>query len=338
MRAYEIVAGSNSLDGLRRCERPDPKPQPTQILVRIQAASLNYRDLLVARGHYMGGAVAANTVPLSDGVGEIVAMGAAVTRFRIGERVAGTFFRGWNDGKPPCGALTALGAPPADGVLADFAVFDQQDAVAVPAHLSAAGAATLPCAAVTAWRSLIDIGRIAPGETVLVLGTGGVSVFALQFARLAGARVLVTSSSDAKLARAQALGADGCINYRTTPEWDAEVLKLTGGRGVDHVLDVGGAGTLARSIGSVAVGGRVAMIGVLTGVGATGSPYGLLGKQASLHGVYVGSRGHFDSMNAAIAAHRLEPVIDCEFSFDDAPAAYRHLESGAHFGKVVIRL
>ncbi len=338
MRAYEIVAGSNSLDGLRRCERPDPKPQPTQILVRIQAASLNYRDLLIARGHYMGGAVAANTVPLSDGVGEIVAMGASVTRFRIGERVAGTFFRGWNDGKPPSGPLTALGAPPADGVLAEFAVFDHQDAVAVPAHLSAAGAATLPCAAVTAWRSLIDIGRIAPGETVLVLGTGGVSVFALQFARLAGARVLVTSSSDAKLARAQALGADGCINYRTTPEWDIEVLKLTGGRGVDHVLDVGGAGTLGRSIGCVAVGGRVAMIGVLTGVGAAGSPYGLLGKQASLHGVYVGSRGHFDSMNAAIAAHRLEPVIDREFSFDDAPAAYRHLESGAHFGKVVICL
>ncbi|MEP6549017.1 MAG: NAD(P)-dependent alcohol dehydrogenase [Gammaproteobacteria bacterium] len=337
MRAYEIAAGSNSLDGLRRCERPDPKALPTQILVRIQAASLNYRDLLVARGHYMGGTVSANTIPLSDGAGEVVAVGSAVTRFRIGERVAGTFFHGWIDGKPPRGPLVSLGAPPADGVLAELVAFDQQDAVAVPAHLTAAGAATLPCAAVTAWRTLVD-GHVAPGETVLVLGTGGVSIFALQFARLAGARVLVTSSSDEKLARAKALGADGCINYRTHTEWDKEVLKLTDGRGVDHVLDVGGAGTLARSVGAVAVGGRVGMIGVLTGVGAAGSPYGLLGKQASLHGVYVGSRGHFERMNAAISTHRLQPIIDREFAFDDALAAYRHLESGAHFGKVVIRL
>ncbi len=338
MRAYEIVAGSSTLDGLRRCERPDPKPQPTQILVRIRAASLNYRDLLIARGHYMGGAVAANTIPLSDGAGEVVAVGSAVTRFRVGEIVAGTFFRGWIDGKAPRGPLTALGAPPADGVLAELAVFDQQDAVSVPSHLSPAGAATLPCAAVTAWRSLVDIGNVAPGETVLVLGTGGVSTFGLQFALLAGARVLVTSSSDEKLARAMALGAAGAINYRTHPEWEREVQRLTDGRGVDHVLDVGGAGTLARSIGSVAAGGRVAMIGVLTGVGAAGSPYGLLGKQASLHGVYVGSRGQFERMNAAISMHRMEPIIDREFDFDDAPAAYRHLEGATHFGKVVIRL
>jgi NADPH:quinone reductase-like Zn-dependent oxidoreductase len=338
MRAYEIVAGSSNLDGLRRCERPDPVPLPTQILVRMQAVSLNYRDLLIPRGHYMGGTVAVNTIPLSDGAGEVAAVGSAVTRFRVGDRVAGTFFRGWIDGRPPGGPLISLGAPPADGVLAELAVFDQQDAVAVPAHLSAAGAATLPCAAVTAWRTLVDMGRVAPGETVLVLGTGGVSIFGLQFALLAGARVLVTSSSDEKLAHAKALGADGCINYKKTPEWDREVLNLTAGRGVDHVLDVGGAGTLARSIGSVAVGGRVGMIGVLTGIGAAGSPYGLLGKQASLHGVYVGSRGQFERMNAAIAAHRLQPIIDREFDFDDARAAYQHLESGAHFGKVVIRL
>jgi NADPH:quinone reductase-like Zn-dependent oxidoreductase len=338
MRAYEIIAGSSSLDGLRRCERPEPKPQPTQILVRIQAAALNYRDLLIARGHYMGGTLAANIIPLSDGAGEVVAVGSAVTRFRIGERVASTFFRGWLDGRPPRAPLVALGAPPADGVLAELVVFDERDAVAVPAHLSWAGAATLPCAAVTAWRSLVDIGHVAPGETVLLQGTGGVSLFALQFARLAGARVLVTSSSDEKLARAKALGADGCVNYRTTPEWDREILKLTEGRGVDHVVEVGGSGTLARSIGSVAAGGRIAMIGVLTGVGAAVSPYGLLGKQASLQGVYVGSRGHFERMNAAISTHRLEPIVDREFAFDDALAAYRHLESAAHFGKVVIRL
>ena len=336
MRAYEIVAGSSSLDGLRRCERPDPKPLPTQILVRMQAASLNYRDLLIPRGHYMGGAVAVNTIPMSDGAGEVIAVGSAVTRFRIGERVAGTFFRGWNDGKPPRGPLAALGAPPADGVLAELVVFDEQNAVALPAHLSAASAATLPCAGVTAWRALAD-GHIAPGESVLVLGTGGVSIFALQFARLAGARVIVTSSSDEKLARAKSLGADGCINYRAHPEWEREVLQLTEGRGVDHVVDVGGAGTLAHSIGSVAVGGRVAMIGVLTGVGAAGSPYGLLGKQASLNGIFVGSRGHFERMNAAISVNKMQPIVDREFGFDDAPAAYRHLESGAHFGKVVIR-
>jgi NADPH:quinone reductase-like Zn-dependent oxidoreductase len=338
MRAYELIAGSNSFAGLCRCERPDLEPRATQILVRIKAASLNYRDLMIARGHYMGGPVASNTIPLSDGAGEIVAIGAAVTRFRVGARVAGTFFRGWIDGAPPRGNLVALGAPPADGVLAEYAVFDEQDAVEVPSHLSNEAAATLPCAAVTAWRALVDIGRVVPGDTVLLIGTGGVSIFALQLARLAGARVLILSSSDAKLQSARKLGAASGINYRTTPEWEAEVLKQTDGRGVDCVLEVGGAGTLGRSIGSLAVGGRIALIGVLTGPAAMGSPYGLLGKQASVHGVFVGSRGHFERMNAAIAQHRLEPVIDRVFDFDDAPAAYAHLQSAAHFGKVVLRI
>jgi NADPH:quinone reductase-like Zn-dependent oxidoreductase len=339
MRVFEIVAGSTTLEGLKRAERADPKIQARQILVRIKAASLNFRDLMIARGHYMGGAASVNTIPLSDGSGEVVAIGSGVTRFRVGDRVASTFFRGWADGRPPNGPLIALGASPTDGVLADLVAFDEQDAVSVPAHLSAEQAATLPCAGLTAWHALIENGRVAPGETVLLIGTGGVSIFALQFAQLAGARVLVISSSDEKLERARALGAEGCINYRTTPKWDSEVLRLTQGRGVDHVIEVGGAGTLGRSMASVAVGGHIQLIGVLTGPGGEpASPYMLLGKQASIQGVYVGSHGQFERMNAAITAHRLVPVVDRVFEFDEAPAAYRYLEKAAHFGKVVIRL
>jgi len=224
-------------------------------------------------------------------------------------------------------------------VLAEYAVFDEQDAVHVPAHLSPEAAATLPCAGVTAWHALVENGRVAPGETVLIIGTGGVSIFALQFARLAGARVLAISSSDQKLERARKLGAEAGINYRTTPDWETEVLRLTQGRGVDHVIEVGGTGTLGRSMAAIAPGGRIQLIGVLTGhSGVPPSPYALMGKQARLQGVFVGSRGHFERMNAAIASARLEPVVDRIFSFDEAPAAYRYLEQGAHFGKVAIRI
>jgi NADPH:quinone reductase-like Zn-dependent oxidoreductase len=338
MRAYEIVAGSTSLEGLKRGSRPDPQAQAGQILVRMQAASLNFRDLMIARGLYFGGPLPMNTIPLSDGAGEVVGVGAGVTRFKVGDRVCGTFFRGWIDGRPPAGPRVALGAPPADGVLADYAVFDEQDAVAIPAHLSPEGAATLPCAGVTAWHALVENGRLAPGETVLIIGTGGVSIFALQFARLAGARVLAISSSDQKLERARKLGVEAGINYRTTPDWDAEVLRLTLGQGVDHVIEVGGAGTLGRSIAAIAPFGRIQLIGVLTGRGGEPpSPYGLMVKQATLQGVFVGARGHFERMNAAIASARLEPVVDRVFGFDEAPAAYRYLEQRAHFGKVVIR-
>lgn len=339
MRAYEIVAGSTSLDGLKRCMRPDPVAHSKQILVRVQAASLNYRDLAIARGQYFGGPVANSTIPLSDGAGEVTAVGAGVSRFKVGDRVCGTFFRGWIDGRPPDGPRAALGAPPADGVLAEYAVFDEQDAVSIPTHLSPEAAATLPCAGVTAWHGLVENGRVTPGDSVLVIGTGGVSIFALQFARLAGARVIAISSSDAKLERAKKLGAEAGINYNTTPEWETEVLRLTNGRGVDHVIEVGGVGTLGRSMAAVAAGGRIQLIGVLTGHGSPPpSPYALMLKQSSIQGVFVGSRGHFERMNAAIASARLEPVVDRVFGFDDAAAAYQHLETGAHFGKVVIRI
>jgi NADPH:quinone reductase-like Zn-dependent oxidoreductase len=299
---------------------------------------LNFRDLMIASGRYFGGPLQQNTVPLSDGAGEVTAIGAGVTRFRVGDRVAGTFFRNWICGQPLPGPRIALGAPPADGVLAEYALFSEQDAVAIPPQLSFEAASTLPCAGVTAWHALMEVGRVQPGHTVLVLGTGGVSMFALQFARLAGARVLVTSSSDDKLARARKLGAADGINYRSTPAWEQEVLRLTEGRGVDCIVEVGGGGTLGRSIQAIGLGGKIALIGVLTGYTGDANPLGLMTKYASLHGVYVGSRTMFEQMNAAIACNALEPVVDRVFAFDEAADAYRHLERAAHFGKVVIRI
>jgi len=338
MRAYEIVAGSDGLEGLRRCDRPEPTAAAGQVLVRLRAASLNFRDLLIARGKYGGAPVKQAVVPLSDGAGEVVAVGTGVARFRVGDRIAGTFFRDWIAGPAPSGARVALGAPPADGVLAEYAVFGEQNAVLIPAQLSFEAAATLPCAALTAWHALMTIGGVQPGQTVLVLGTGGVSIFALQFARLAGARVLVTSSNDDKLARALALGAAAAVNYRATPDWQHEVLRLTGGYGVDHIVEVGGAGTLGRSIQAIAIGGRIYLIGVLTGVASDVGPHGLMTKYASIHGVYVGSRSMFENMNSAIEVNAMQPVIDRVFEFDQALEAYRHLERRAHFGKIVIRI
>ena len=338
MRAFEIAKGSTTLDGLRASTRPEPTPRAGQILVRMRAVSINYRDLMIARGMYMGGPAAADTIALSDGAGEVLAVGPGVTRFRVGDHAAGTFFRGWQDGPQPGPLPVALGAAPVDGVLAEQVVFDEQDAVVLPAHLSMEAAATLPCAGLTAWHALVENGRVKPGDTVLVIGTGGVSIFALQFARLAGARVVVISSSDEKLQRARALGAEGAINYKTTPDWEREVLVFSHGRGADHVIEVGGADTLARSLACVAPGGCVALIGAVSGFGAEINPFALLAKQASIRGVYVGTRGMFERMNTAIASHKLAPVVDKVFGFEDAPAAFRHLESGAHFGKVVIRL
>jgi NADPH:quinone reductase-like Zn-dependent oxidoreductase len=337
MRAYEITPGSVGLEGLRPCERPDPRAGAGQILVRLRAASLNFRDLLMVRGKYSGGGQKQAVVPLSDGAGEVAAIGPGVTRFRVGDRVAGTFFRNWIAGPPPQPQV-ALGASPIDGVLAEFAVFGEQDAVSIPAHLSFEAGSTLPCAGVTAWHALMVIGHVQAGDTVLLLGSGGVSVFALQFARLAGARVLMTSSSDDKLAQARALGVAAGVNYRATPEWQQEVLRLTDGRGVDHIVEVGGSGTLGRSIQAIGSGGRIYLIGVLTGVAADANPYALMSKYASIHGVFVGSRTMFEKMNAAISTNALEPVIDRVFAFDEALAAYRHLEHSTHFGKIVIRI
>ena len=333
MQVYEIQQGSQSLDGLRRVERPEPKPAAGQILVRMRAASLNYRDQLIVAGGYFGGPLTRNTIPLSDGAGEVVDLGPGVTRFKVGDRVAGTFFQRWVDGRPP-GQLVALGSP-ADGVLAQYAVFDQNDAVTIPNSLSFEEGATLACAAVTAWHALVPVCGLKPGDSVLVLGTGGVSIFALQFARAAGARVIVTSSSDEKIARAVALGADAGVNYGRTPDWEQEVLMLTGGRGVDHIIEVGGPGTLARSMRAVAYGGHLALIGILAGFQGDTNPHPIMLKGASMHGIFVGHRTHFEQLNAAIDTNRIKPVIDRTFPFEAAADAYRYQKSGS-FGKVVL--
>ena len=310
---------------------------PGQVVIAVRATSLNYRDLMMVRGVY-NPRIPLPCVPLSDGAGEVVEVGPGVTRFRVGDRVADCFMPGWESGPPTeLAGKSALGAGGV-GMLAERVALPEGGVVRVPDHLSFEEAATLPCAALTAWNALFegDGMRVKAGDTVLVQGTGGVSIFALQFARLAGARVIATSSSDAKLDRVRALGASDGINYTTTPDWDVAVRNLTDGQGVDHVVEVGGAGTLPLSIKSVRVGGQIAMIGVLT-AGAV-DPRPLLMKSIRLQGIFVGSRLMFEEMNRAITAARLKPAIDRVFPFDEAAEAYEHLASGAHFGKVVINV
>jgi NADPH:quinone reductase-like Zn-dependent oxidoreductase len=337
MKVWEVQKGSTTMEGLRRAERPDPQPEWHQVLIRIRAVSLNYRDHMVVIGQYMGGAVSRDTIPLSDGAGEVVAVGPGVTRFKVGDRVAGTFFQVWVDG-PRTKFAPALGVP-LDGTLAEYIALNEDGVVAIPPGLSFEEAATLPCAGVTAWSALMVLGRaVKPGDTVLCLGTGGVSVLALQFAKAAGAKVIITSSSDAKLEQARKLGADFGINYKTHPEWDKEVQRLTNGRGVDHVVEVGGVGTLARSYQSIGFGGKIALIGFLGGMTGQQEPYALLMKGGSLLGVGVGSTAMFEEMNRAIEVNGIKPVVDKVFAFDETAEAFRQFAAGNFFGKVVIRI
>ncbi len=334
MRFYKLPK-TGAISDLTLDEKETPQPARGQVLVRMRAASLNYRDLMVVTGRYGRGGVAENRIPLSDGAGEVVEVGENVDRFAVGDRVAGIFMQNWLAGEvKDSHSDSALGGA-IDGVLSEFVLFDQQGLVALPAHMDFAQGATLPCAAVTAWNALYH-GRspLKAGDSVLLLGTGGVSMFALQLAKAAGAEVIQTSSSDDKLARVRQLGADHVINYRDTPEWQDEVRHLTDGRGVDHVVEVGGAGTLARSLRATRTGGQVNLIGVLTG--GEINPTILLGKSISLRGIYVGSRELFEQMNRSLSLHRIEPVIDTTFDFDNAPAALEHLASQQHLGKIVI--
>jgi NADPH:quinone reductase-like Zn-dependent oxidoreductase len=335
MRVHEI-RGTFGLDALTLVERPRPRPGPGQVLLKLRAAALNYRDLLVVKGLY-NPRMPLPRIPVSDGVGEVVELGEGVTRVALGDRVAGLFMPAWQDGElTEAKARSALGGA-VDGLLAEFAVLPEDGVVAVPGHLSDEEAATLPCAAVTAWNALVTQGGIRPGQTVLVQGTGGVSLFALQFARLAGARVLATSGHDEKLQRALALGASDGLNYRATPDWDAWARERTGGLGVDHVVEVGGAGTLPRSLRAVRTGGTISLIGVLTGGAGEVNPMPILMKALRVQGLYVGSRAMFEAMNRAIALHGLRPVVDRVFPFEEARAALEHMESGSHFGKIAIR-
>ena len=302
----------------------------------MRAASLNFRDLLVANGRYMLSALPPDLVPLSDGAGEVVALGEGASRVHVGDRVAGIFMQSWLGGEmEPANGQSALGGA-VDGVLAEYKVFDEQGLVHVPAHLSFEQAATLPCAAVTAWNALFGLRPLVAGQSVLVQGTGGVSMFALQLAHAAGARVIATSSSGEKLERARALGASDGINYRAVPEWQDVVRALTDGRGVDHVVEVGGPGTIERSVRATRHGGIVTMIGVMTR--GTLDPLAVFAGGAIVRPIYVGSRQMFEAMNAAIALHRIEPVVDRVFAFEEAREAYRHLKGATHVGKVVVRI
>jgi NADPH:quinone reductase-like Zn-dependent oxidoreductase len=302
----------------------------------VGAASLNYRDLLVlldAKSSREG------LIPLSDGAGIVMAVGAEVSRWKAGDRVSPSFFSDWRGGAFSAAYLArALGGGQTDGVLSGTIVSDEGSLVAVAEHLTLAEAATLPCAGVTAWHALFERGALQPGETVLVQGTGGVALFGLQLAHAHGARVIVTSSSDAKLERARALGAWQTINYRARPDWEKVALDITGGKGVDHILELGGPDTYERSIAAIAPGGRIAQIGVLTGFTSRPNIVPLQYKNASIDGICVGSGEHFERLNRFLVAHQIHPVIDQHFGFDEVPAAYERMRSAGHFGKLVIEL
>jgi len=305
--------------------------------VKVKACSLNFRDLGIVRGTYRM-PVRENLIPLSDGAGEVIEVSPGVTRVKVGDRVAGCFFQRWVGGEAPADVhASALGGG-IDGMLAEYAVLEDDGIVKIPAHLSLEEGATLPCAGVTVWNAITEHAKLIAGQTVLLQGTGGVSIFGLQLARMMGIQVIITSSSDDKLARAKALGANHSINYKTTPDWEKAALGLTAGRGVDHVVEVGGAATLARSFGAICVGGKITMIGGLSGPATEINPGLIFARRANVQGISVGSMQMFEAMSRAIAASGVKPVIDKVFPFDEAQAAYQHMASGAHFGKIVIRV
>ena len=335
MRAWQIVSGGG-VDALSLAEVETPEPGPGEVRVRMRANSINYRDLTTIEDPVSRG-LPFPTVPDSDGAGEVSAIGAGVEGVAVGDRVTSCFFSDWEAGEcSPTAMGSALGGA-RQGVLAEEVILPARGVIAMPEHMSFEQAACLPCAALTAWHALTQPRPVVAGDTVLLLGTGGVSVIAQQFCAVMGARTIVTSSSDEKLERMRALGAGETVNYRTHPDWEHEVLRLCPG-GVDRVVEVGGPGTLQKSIEAVRVGGTIGLIGILTGVAGQVSPTAIMRKSVTLRGIYVGPRAMFAEMNRAVSAHRLEPVIDQTFVFEDAPAAYHAMRAARHFGKLVIRI
>lgn len=334
MKAVEIC-DRHGMDGLRIVERPDPTPRLGQVVLRMKAFSVNYRDLLVVNGVGRW-KPPFGRIPLSDGVGIVAAVGKGVSRVRVGDRVAPIFYPKWLEGRPsPDKMANALGGAAADGVLAEYTLFDESSLVHVPAHLTDEEAATLPCAGVTAWNAVSLFRDLSPGNAVVLLGTGGVSIFALEFAKLRGARVIVTSSSDEKLLRAKELGADAVINYKTAPDWPHAAAELTDGIGGDYVVDT--VGDLKQSIAAVRVGGAVAFVGLLIGMTTQVDLVAFMGKSARAEAIDVGSREMFEAMNMAIVFHAMRPVVDRVFGFFELGDALRYLQEARHFGKVCLR-
>jgi NADPH:quinone reductase-like Zn-dependent oxidoreductase len=333
MQQWQIPAFG--IDSLQLVDKSSTAPGPGQVKVRVHANSLNFRDLMMVKGFY-NPKLAFPRVPCSDGSGEVTAVGPGVTQWKTGDRVAGIFMQNWQDGPPaPAKTKGALGGD-IDGMLASEVVLPESGLVRIPDHLTYEEAATLPCAGVTAWNAVFTWAHTKPGDTVLIQGTGGVSIFALQFAKLAGARVLGTSSSDEKLERAKKLGLDAGFNYKNNPDWDKWAVEQTDGKGVDLVVEVGGSGTLGRSLKAVAMGGTVAQIGVLTGGPDVVDVRPILTKHIQVHGVYVGSHSDFVAMNSAISGNKMHPVIGESFAFMDAKEAFRTMENASHFGKIVV--
>jgi NADPH:quinone reductase-like Zn-dependent oxidoreductase len=335
MKVWKVF--SFGIDNLEQAELPTPEPNARQVLVKVHAVSLNYRDLMVVEGKY-NPKMELPRIPCSDGAGEIVAVGPGVTRAKVGDRIAGIFMQNWIDGAPTLAKTRGALGGDVDGMLAEYVVLGEEGVTPIPLHLSYEEAATLPCAAVTAWNAVVNRGAVHPGETVVIQGTGGVSIFALQFAKMLGARVLGTSSSDEKLEKAKALGLDAGVNYRKTPEWSRWVQEQTGGEGAELIVEVGGPGTFNHSLRAVKMGGTIAQIGVLDMASPPLEIAPILHKQVKIQGLYVGSRADFEAMNRGLAQHAMRPVIDRVFALEDVQAAIKHLRSGAHFGKIVVRL
>jgi len=337
MRQYQFDMVDNQV-ALVMKEVDRPVPGANEVLVRVRATSLNRRDLSILQSQYGGGNPRTGLVPLSDGAGEVIGVGPGVTRFEVGDRVAGIFFARWMDGRPSALTNASARGGGIDGMLSEMIVSHEDGLVEIPEHLSFEEAATLPCAGVTAWNALFKHGGLAENDFVLLEGTGGVSIFGLQFSVAAGARPIITSSRDEKLVRARELGAYGTVNYRTNAEWQDEVRAITGGAGVTHVLEVGGRETLPRAMRALGYGAHIAIIGGLSGFAANMPLGSFVGRGTSVTGIYVGSREDFVAMNAFITEHRLRPVIDRVFTLEDAAAAYEHMASGNHLGKIVIAL